>query len=120
MKFHQFYFTLFTISKEEFKTIEISDVKISDLEKMNQNDLQHYLLFLSNVLENSNRTRNRKLASLKRLYEYLETNNFIAVNPTKWIDSARIEKRLPKHLSLNESKQLLSNTINSDCRYNCF
>lgn len=109
---------LSTISKEEFKTIEISDVKISDLEKMNQNDLQHYLFFLSNVLENSSRTRNRKLASLKRLYEYLETNNFIEVNPTKWIDSARIEKRLPKHLSLNESKQLLSNTINSDCRYN--
>lgn len=108
---------LSTISKEEFKTIEINDVTIEDLAKMTQNDLQNYLFFLDNVLENINKTRNKKLASMKRLYEYLETNNLIQVNPTKWIESASVEKRHPKYLDLKESKQLLANAINSDCRY---
>ena len=97
--------------------IEITDVTIEDLEKMNQNDLSNYLFFLDNTLENISKTRNRKLASMKRLYEYLETNNLINVNPTKWMESATIEKRQPKYLDLNESKRLLANTISSDCRY---
>ena len=84
---------------------------------MNQNDLSNYLFFLDNTLENISKTRNRKLASMKRLYEYLETNNLINVNPTKWMESATIEKRQPKYLDLNESKRLLANTISSDCRY---
>ena len=87
------------------------------IEKMNQNDLSNYLFFLDNTLENISKTRNRKLASMKRLYEYLETNNLINVNPTKWMESATIEKRQPKYLDLNESKRLLANTISSDCRY---
>lgn len=106
-----------SISKEDFRNIEITDVTIADLERMNQNDLTNYLFFLDNTLENISKTRNRKLASMKRLYEYLETNNLINVNPTKWMQSATIEKRQPKYLDLNESKQLLANAINSDCRY---
>lgn len=108
---------LYTITKEEFKTISINDVTIEDLGKMRQNDLQNYIFFLDSTLENISKTRNRKLASMKRLYEYLEVNNFINVNPTKWMKSATIEKRQPKYLDLNESKQLLANTINSDSRY---
>lgn len=108
---------LVNITKEELKKIDITDVTIEDLEKMNQNDLQNYLFFLDSTLENVSKTRNRKLASMKRLYEYLETNNLINVNPTKWMQSATIEKRQPKYLDLKESKQLLANTINSDSRY---
>lgn len=33
------------------------------------------------------------------------------------MECARTNKRLPVHLSLSQSKQLLSNTINSDVRY---
>ena len=106
-----------TISKEEFRTIDIKDVTINDLEKMRETDLQKYIFFLDYTLENISKTRNRKLASMKRLYEYLETNNFISVNPTKWMESARVEKRQPKYLNLNESKQLLAITINSDSRH---
>lgn len=93
--------------------IETENKKI----ELTKNDLTNYLFFLDNTLENISKTRNRKLASMKRLYEYLETNNLINVNPTKWMQSATIEKRQPKYLDLNESKQLLANAINSDCRY---
>lgn len=43
--------------------------------------------------------------------------NFISINPSKNISSGKIEKRIPKHLSLNESKQLLANTIKSDSKF---
>ena len=37
-------------------------------------------------------------------------------NPTVNMEGARTEKRLPVHLTLKQSKQLLSNIINSDDR----
>lgn len=105
-----------TITKEDFRTIEIKDITINDIAKMKQTDLQNYLFFLDYTLENSSKTRNRKLASMKKFYEYLETYNLIDSNPTKYMEPATVEKRQPKYLDLNESKQLLAYAINSDTR----
>jgi len=104
------------IVKDDFKKIEIKEITIIDLSKMTEFKLEEYIVFLANVLENDVASRNKKLASMKRLYEYLETNNFIPYNPTKGIKSARIPKRIPKYLNLEESKKLLSKTINSNNR----
>lgn len=106
-----------TITKEEFKSIDILDITIEDLKKINYFDIENYIIFLSDKLQNDAKTRNRKLASCKKLFEYLETNNFIAYNPTKGMSSARTEKKIPKYLSLDESKKLLSVTINSQQAY---
>ena len=72
---------------------------------------------MANILQNDAKTRNRKLASCKRLFEYLVTNNLINLNPAKSLSSARVEKRTPKYLNLNECKKLLSVTINSEQIY---
>ena len=103
-----------TITKEEFKQITIIDVTINDLSKMNEFKLEQYLVFLYTVLENDVSSRNKKLASMKRLYEYLDTNNYISSNPTKYIRTGKIPKKVPKYLNLEQSKTLLSKTINSD------
>ncbi len=102
------------ITKEEFKQITIRSITINDLGKMREYELEQYIVFLANVLENDVASRNKKLASFKRLYEYLEINNFILTNPTKNIKTAKISKRIPKYLNLEDSKKLLSTTINSD------
>ena len=104
------------ITKDDFKKIEIKEITIDDLCQMNEFKLEQYIVFLANVLENDAASRNKKLASMKRLYEFLETNNYIPNNPTKNIKTARIAKRIPKYLNLEESKKLLSKTINSDNR----
>lgn len=104
------------IVKDDFKKIEIKEITIIDLSQMTEFKLEEYIVFLANVLENDVASRNKKLASMKRLYEYLETNNFIPNNPTKGIKSAKIPKRIPKYLNLEESKKLLSKTINSNNR----
>lgn len=105
------------ITKDEFKTIDISDISIQDLKKINRFALENYIIFLANILQNDAKTRNRKLASCKRLFEYLVTNNLINLNPAKSLSSARVEKRTPKYLNLNECKKLLSVTINSEQIY---
>ena len=103
-----------TITRDEFQIIDVSNVTIKDLKKINSFELEKYLKFLSDKLKNDNKTRNRKLASCKRLFEYLYVNNLINYNPTKSMTSVRTEKRLPKYLNLDESKKLLSVTINSN------
>ena len=108
---------IYTITLEEFKTVTIVDVTIKDLSNITQTNLEKYIIFLSNTLKNDTKTRNRKLTSAKKFFEYLETNNFISINPARNISSGKIEKRIPKHLSLNESKQLLANTIKSDSKF---
>lgn len=108
---------IYSITPEEFRYITIVDVTINDLNQITQNILEKYIIFLSNTLNNEVKTRNRKLASAKKFFEYLEINNFISINPTLNMDSGKIEKRIPKHLSLEESKQLLANTIKSNCKF---
>lgn len=107
---------LYSISLEEFKDITIDDLTLSDIKKIKNQDLSDYLAFLRNTLDNSPKTRNRKLASLKRFFEYLYDNNYIDYNPSTTLHCASIGKRIPKYLTLDESKKLLSSTINSDDR----
>lgn len=103
-----------TITREEYKNIDISSVTISDLNKITCFDLEKYIIFLVEKLHNDSKTTNRKLSSCKRLFEYLDVNNLIDSNPAKSLTSARTEERIPKYLDLKESKKLLSVTINSD------
>ena len=84
------------------------------MKKVTNLDLHNFIRFLHDDLKNSPKTRNKKLASLKKLFEYLSANNYIPTNPSLGLHSAKVEKRLPKYLSLEQSKKLLSNTIKSD------
>lgn len=106
-----------TITPDEFKKISIIDITITDMSKVTTNNLEKYIIFLANTLNNDAKTRNRKLTSTKKFFEYLEVNNLININPVRNMTSGKVEKRIPKYLNLNESKQLLANTIKSDCRF---
>ena len=105
------------ITSKEFRQIEIIDVTLDEISQVKRNTIIEFFSFLNHNLNNCAKTRNRKLNSLKRFYEYLETNNLITYNPTLGVQCAAVEKRQPKYLNLNESKQLLSTTINSNQRY---
>ena len=59
-----------TITKEEFKQIDIIDVTLEDLDKVTSFQLHDFMSFTHVVLENDAKTMNRKLASIKRFFEY--------------------------------------------------
>ena len=105
-----------TINIEEFKKITIKDITIEDISKITKNTIEQFINFLNYVLNNSPKTRNRKLASIKKFFEYLSNNNYIVANPTKFVKTAQIEKRLPKYLNLENSKKLLSATAKIEHR----
>ncbi len=102
------------INIEEFEKIEIASITLDDMNNVTRNTISDYLSFLKYTLDNCPKTRNKKLSSIKRLFEYLEVNNLITINPTKFITTAKVEKRLPKYLTLEESKILLATTIKSE------
>lgn len=109
--------TINNITPEKFKKLEIKDVTLNDINNITPTTINDFIYFLRYTLNNEAKTRNRKLSSIKKFYEYLATNNLITYNPTLGIRSASIEKRQPKYLNLNESKKLLSVTINSNCTF---
>lgn len=104
------------ITIAEFKEVTIKEITINDLGKITQFSIDKYIVFLSNTLNNDVSTRNRKIASAKKLFEYLEINNHITFNPTKWTEYGRVKDRLPVYLNLEESKKLLAASINSECQ----
>lgn len=105
------------ISIKNFRDTNIKNVTIEDLKKLNWNNITDFLKFLDYFLNNKPITRNKKLSSLKSFFKYLDINNLISSNPSKESDRGKLEKRLPKYLSLEESKHLLSKTINSNHKF---
>lgn len=104
------------ITKEILLNTSINNMKIDDFRAITKQDIENYLYFLKYELNNNPKTRNKKLASLKKFFEYLFKNNYITTNPTKFMKTAQTEKRLPKYLNLDESKKLLSTTITTGQR----
>lgn len=104
------------ITRETMGGTSIKDLQPKSFENITKQDIDGYLYFLKYELDNSPKTRNRKLASLKKFFEYLDKNNYITNNPTKFIKSASIGKRLPKYLNLNDSKKLLSTSVTTKDR----
>lgn len=115
-RFLKIYDTNLDISKEDFQKISIIDITIEDLRKVDQKTISSFIQFTCYTLENQPKTRNRKLSSVKKLFQYLDLNNRIAYNPSKYSRTAKLDKRVPKYLSIKESKQLLSNIINGNDR----
>lgn len=104
------------ITRDEIKQISIKEITIEDLNQIKQQDLDNYLLFVNHKLNNSAKTQNRKLASVKGLFEYLSTTNQINSNPAKGLKGGFVGKRNPKYLTLQKSKELLSSSIKSEQR----
>ena len=94
--------------KNEFKKIDISNVDIDFIERIDLYDVYEYLLFLSTEMENEVRARARKLSALKAFYKYLTLKSkLLKVDIVKDIELPKIGKTLPKYLELDESMQLL-------------
>lgn len=101
--------------EEEFKNIIIKDMNIEILKKIKLNDLHAYLAYLTREHHSKAATRARKVASLKTFFNYLTTKaNILEINPAQNLESPKLDKRVPKYLSLDDSKRLLNSVANKD------
>ncbi len=100
--------------------ISIMDVDLSFVGKVTLNEVYDYLSFLARdrVINPNSRykeyglsatTRARKIASIRSLYKYLTLKTKqLDTNPVADLDSPKAPKTLPRYLTLEESKLLLS------------
>lgn len=76
---------------------------------MKLDDLHAYLSYLKNEHNNQPATRARKVASLKTFFNYMTTKaNLLEINPAQNLETPKLGKRMPKHLTLEDSKKLLN------------
>ncbi len=96
----------------EFNEIDIEDVGIEMLSSVKKQDIYAFNAFLEKTRNVSNRTKYRKVSSIRAFFNYLSTKiDVIEYNPIENIDMPKLEKTLPQYLDLNEAISLLE-TIN--------
>jgi integrase/recombinase XerD len=74
---------------------------------VNRTHLVHYLAWLQKS-GRANSTISRNLASLRSFFHYLLRIEILTIDPTLHVDTPKIEKRLPKVLSVDEVERLLA------------
>lgn len=98
----------------DFDNINISDITADDLKTVTLSTLYEYMYFVTKERKNNYNARARKVSSLRSFFKYLTTKaGILADNPAKELDSPKIPDLLPKYLTLEESKNLLS-SINGE------
>ncbi len=91
----------------DFDNIDISDMDISYIKKVDLNLIYEYMNFLNRERDNSASSRARKIASIRSYFKYLCKSNFIEENPTADLETIKLRKRLPVHFTLEDSINLL-------------
>ncbi|NLJ57641.1 MAG: tyrosine recombinase XerC [Tissierellia bacterium] len=94
---------------EIFEEIDIFLVTLDVIKKVKIMDLHSYIAYTDRERNNSNRTKARKMASLRSYFKYLHSIvNLIPENPALNLETPKSNSRLPVALSLKESKRLLA------------
>lgn len=114
--FFKFIMHHFQLSNEEnIKDINISNMTIDTIKKIQLDDIHAFLFYLTNTYHSKPATRARKVASIRVFFKYLTNKEKILdKDPTIGLETPKQEKRLPKYLSLENSKKLLEVTKNED------
>lgn len=96
------------------ETIKIDDISIDFVSEITKSEIYEFLYYLTRTRDNSSAARARKLSSLRGFFKYLTSKTAqLEHNPTDDVESPKIKKSLPRHLSLDESHALLEN-VESD------
>ena len=92
----------------DFKDIDISSVDLALVKTITLQDLYAFLVFCKNDLNNSANTRARKCSVLKIYFKYLALNTKqLDANPAELLEAPKTTRSLPKHLTLEDSIELL-------------
>ena len=117
LKFIKMHFKL--TDETDFKNIKINDISIDTIKKIKLEDIHAFLAYLTNEHHNKAATRARKSSSNRIFFNYLSQKaNLIEINPAQNLETPKLDRRLPKYLSLDDSKKLLNAAADEDNR-NC-
>lgn len=93
---------------KNFKETDISKMSIDEVKQIKLEDIYIYITYLATDLNNKPATRARKISSIRIFFNYLFRNaRLIENNPAQYLETPKLDKRIPKYLTLDDSKKLL-------------
>ena len=108
----------FNLTNEtDFSVITISDISIDTIKKITLEDIHAFLYYLKDNFRSRPATLARKVSSIRVFFSYLSQKaNLIEINPAQNLETPKLEKRMPKYLSLEDSQKLLEVASKEDNR----
>ena len=102
---------------QDMKEVIIKDMNIEIIKKITLNDIHAFLAYLTNTFHSKASTRARKVATIRVFFKYLNQKaNLIENNPAQNLETPKLDKRVPKYLSLEDSQKLLEVSSRDDDR----
>lgn len=96
-------------SKTDFSEIDISSIDAELINTVTISDLYSFVVFCKDERDNNAATRARKISTLRIFFKYLTSQiHLLETNPAEMLESPKVKNALPKHLSLEDSLELLS------------
>ena len=105
-------------TEKNLDDIDIHSITLETMNKVTLDDIHAYLFYLTNTFDSKPATRARKAASIRVFFKYLAQKGMISQNPAMNLESPKLGKRMPKYLSLDDSKKLLEVASNTNDRNN--
>lgn len=106
------------LTKEmDYSKVTINDISIDTIRKITLDDIHSFISYLATELRSKPATRARKVSSIRIFFKYLSAKaKLIEVNPAQNLETPKLDKRMPKYLTLDDSKKLLNVAGNEDNR----
>ena len=118
LKFIKMHFNM--TNETDFKDITINDLTIDTIQKIKIDDIHAFLGYLTATFHSKPATRARKISTIRIFFHYLcqdASSDFkLDHNPALNLKTPKKDKRLPKYLSLDDSRKLLDVAYNEDNR----
>ena len=93
----------------EFNKIDINAADIELVRSVTISDLYAFMVYCKEELKNNTATRARKTSTLRIFFKYMSVQTHqIPTNPAELLESPKVKQSLPKHLTLENSLELLS------------
>jgi len=110
LKYMKIHFKL--TNEIDLSNINIKDFNIVTLKKITSDDILSFISYLALNKNCKPTTRARKISTIRIFFAFLSQKaKLLDVNPAQNIETPKREKRMPKYLSLDDSKKLLNVTM---------
>ena len=104
---------------ETFETLDISGMGLDVIAEITTPDIYEFMMYVDGERHNGACAKARKLSAIKAFYKYLTQKKCVLEkNPAVNIESPKKRQSLPKHLTLEESIDLLEAVKNDETSKN--
>lgn len=100
---------------QDFDQIDIGDIDQEFLESVQLSEIYRFVSWLGKERSNGPAARSRRISAIRSFFSFLYSKaKILKTNPASELETPKLKKTLPRHLSVDESLSLLGQAANSD------